>query len=95
MAAEGVLLDEQVRKIIEKCEKDEEYNLYVKDCVTRSKKDFERNPNIENTGGYIVSAILKNYHKKAREKENEAAQKEAVLQAEKNQLKKINALVTE
>ena len=64
MAVHGVGLQKEVRKIVDRCGKENDYKLYVKDTIARCEKDFERNPNIKNTGGYIISAILKNYHKK-------------------------------
>jgi plasmid replication initiation protein len=46
----GVEEQKNVRAIIERCNEDEAYQHYVIDTIDRCKKDFEKNPNIENTG---------------------------------------------
>lgn len=95
MAEYGVHVQSKVRKIVNRCGEDENYKSYVTDTIARCKKDFERNPNIENKGGYILSAIETDYYKKQRESEQEQAQKEADKKTEQAKQVKIESLVQE
>ena len=93
--ASGVTVQETVRNIVNRCVEDEEYKSYIKDTVLRCEKVFEGNPKIKNRGGYIISAIEKDYFKDQRIAETEQAQKDAEKIAESEKRKKIEALVQE
>ena len=67
----------------------------VKDTTSRCRKDFERNPNIKNHGGYILSAIEKDYFKKERNDQQLQAQKEASEKANIKRKQNIEKLVQE
>ncbi len=95
MVEYGVNVQSKVRKIVNRCSEEGNYKSYVTETIERCKKDFERNPNIENKGGYILAAIETDYYKKQRKSEQEQAQKEADKKAEQAEQIKIESLVQE